>query len=403
MHTAPRLSLFALALAACALPARAQSSAPAWHPPLPAGFQGTYLNDRWMGMDAYLLVFPMGWHAQGVVHQGNPCFPVGSPVFRITSPDGLSMLEKLPPLAWSFGYGPHARQNKPGCIPLDETMGAQDFLKALSAEMKVEYAGDVPIPDSVVERFRRTKEQEDQFWRNKYRAAGMRPPDFMHDRAIANVRFVNGSYKMHGQMVAEIECQRNWVPDLNNEPFWNASCKASVRYAVAPEARFGELLKLTNDMVAWEIPEWSQAVTAQQNQRAAMMMQMINMQTNAAIQAQNIRFQTFNQQQQATQIQHEQFLQTLQRGTDISMQNAANIANAQHTITSDWVDLILDQQTVRDPTTGETAKVASGYNYVWRNTGTNQTYQTADPNANPNGSLDGSWVMTPRVHGDGTP
>ena len=55
MHTAPRLSLFALALAAGALPARAQSGAPDWHPPLPAGFQGTYLNDRGVGMNAYLM------------------------------------------------------------------------------------------------------------------------------------------------------------------------------------------------------------------------------------------------------------------------------------------------------------------------------------------------------------
>lgn len=398
-----RHSLLALAFAAVALPVGGQSGTAAWHPPLPDGFQGTYLSDSWMGMNAYLLFAPKGWHVQGVVHQGNPCFPVESPVFRITSPDGLSIFEKLPPLAWSFGYGPNARQNRPGCIPLEETMAAQEFLKALSAEMKVEYAGDVEIPDSVMERFHRRKEQEDQFWRDKYRAAGMRPPDYMHDRAIANVRFVNGTYKMRGQMETEIDCQRNWVPNVNSEPFWNASCKASVRYAVAPEAHFGELLRLTNLIVAWEIPQWSQAVAAQQNQRAAMMMQMINAQANAAMAAQNIQFQTFNQQQRATQIQHEQFLQTLQRGTDISMQNAANIANAQHTITSDWVDLILGQQTVRDPTTGETAKVASGYNYVWRNTGTNQTYQTPDPNANPNGTLDGSWVMTPRVHGDGTP
>jgi len=55
MHTVPQLPALALALAACALPARAQSGAPDWHHPLPAGFRGTYLNDRGVGMNAYLM------------------------------------------------------------------------------------------------------------------------------------------------------------------------------------------------------------------------------------------------------------------------------------------------------------------------------------------------------------
>jgi len=48
----------------------------------------------------------------------------------------------------------------------------------------------------------------------------------------------------------------------------------------------------------------------------------------------------------------EQFFATMQRGTDMSMRRAADVANSNHRMASDVVDYALDRQTVRDPTTG---------------------------------------------------
>jgi len=97
----------------------------------------------------------------------------------------------------------------------------------------------------------------------------------------------------------------------------------------------------------------------------------------------------FERQQQVQQIEHDQFLSTMQRGTDLSLKESAELANREHTIISDWVDGILGQQTVRDPASGDTMKVPSG----WHNSATNQSFLSPDPNANPNGVLDGTWPV----------
>ena len=83
------------------------------------------------------------------------------------------------------------------------------------------------------------------------------------------------------------------------------------------------------------------------------------------------------------------------------MKQAGDSMNARSTATSDWVDYALDQQTVMDPSTGQVSKVSSGYSYTWTNGTTN--YQTQDPNANPNGVMQGTWTKQQVVHGNGTP
>ena len=84
------------------------------------------------------------------------------------------------------------------------------------------------------------------------------------------------------------------------------------------------------------------------------------------------------------------------------MNRAAQIANSNHTIASDWVDYSLDQQTVRDPHTGQVTKVSSSNSYTWIDSSGKVSYQTNDVNANPNGTLQGNWTRQQQVHGDGT-
>jgi hypothetical protein len=92
----------------------------------------------------------------------------------------------------------------------------------------------------------------------------------------------------------------------------------------------------------------------------------------------------------------------MQRGTDMSMQRTQANMNARSTATSDWVDYALDRQTVRDPATGQMSKVSSAYSYTWVDSTGKTSYQTSDPNANPNGALQGNWTRQQVVHGDGT-
>jgi hypothetical protein len=73
---------------------------------------------------------------------------------------------------------------------------------------------------------------------------------------------------------------------------------------------------------------------------------------------------------------HDQFLQTMQEGTDRSMARAADIANSNHRLAGDMVDFSLDRQTVIETNTGGYVKI------------TNQV--------TPGGALQ-------KVHADGTP
>jgi hypothetical protein len=83
------------------------------------------------------------------------------------------------------------------------------------------------------------------------------------------------------------------------------------------------------------------------------------------------------------------------------MARAAAVADSNHQMAMDTVDYSLNQQTVMDPSTGAVSKASSAYNYTWVDGST--SYQTNDPNANPNGLLQGTWTKQQVVHGDGTP
>jgi hypothetical protein len=169
----------------------------------------------------------------------------------------------------------------------------------------------------------------------------------------------------------------------------------------APENQYDALLKLWDgpEMKIHGSPEWNQAVIDRMNRMAAMRDQQMNAQAAAQRQA---SAQQFNHDQAVRQQMHEQFLATMQRGTDMSMAHAAQVANTNHTIASDWVDYSLDRQTVLDPNTGQLSKVSSSSSYTWIDSSGHTSFQTNDVNADPNGTLQGTWTRQQVVHGDGT-
>jgi hypothetical protein len=104
----------------------------------------------------------------------------------------------------------------------------------------------------------------------------------------------------------------------------------------------------------------------------------------------------FDQSQQMRQRMHEQFLSTMQRGTDKSMERTQEAMNNRSRIAGDWADYALDQQKRRDPNTGEISKDSSRYSYTWVDE-SGQHYQTNDINDNPNGRAKGNWTLQQNV------
>lgn len=323
-----------------------------------------------------------------------------------------------------------ADKQKNSCLPMKESMHARDFLKYMAATMKVEYVADEPVPAELNAKVQQNERDAEASVAGQYAARKQTPPKTTVELARGIVRYTNGSFAMKGMLTVTLNCTETTFPGVATVapytpgqpvhmnpgvPSVMDKCMAHINYFTSPESQFAALMK------QWETPgmmghgddAWQIAwVTRNQQQMQAM--------TNQAIAASNRQFQAnqqmfaqqgaarqaqaqeFNHQQAVRQQMHEDFLSTMQRGTNMSMARTQQNMNARSTATSDWVDYALDRQTVLDPTTGQVNKVSSSYSYTWVDSTGKVGYQTNDVNANPNGVLQGTWTKQQVVHGDGT-
>jgi hypothetical protein len=374
------------------------------------GIRTENIADPSLNMTAVTVPVPAGWHFQGVLMQGGQC--VGTPfaVFRSTSPDGLSMMEKQPVMGWRWGTGPMAASGPTDCLPMKAAIGAQAYLKYLAATMKVTYVSDVPEPAAENEAAQAGLKAAEAAYAGKYAAQNLTPPKETREMARARVSYQNGSFAMLGELRVQLDCTETVYPGMKSilkgmadRPSSTVdSCTAGTRYYTAPTAQFAQVIALWDaaGMGAKMSMPWQQAWVNRNQQQANQAIASSIAATNKAMAASAQQFQ----QNMAVQNQmHQEFMATMQRGTDMSMASANASMNARSTATSDWVDYALNQQTVADPNTGQVSKVSSGSSYTWVDSTGKTSYQTNDVNANPNGVLQGNWTKQTVVHGNGTP
>ena len=363
-----------------------------------------FIHDPVLNMDAYEVFFPGKWHLVGAVMQGSTCIPAPFAVFRVSSPDGLTVWERLPRMDWVWGNDPNVPKDTGDCLPIKEAMSAKDFLKYISATMKVEYLGEQAVPQDQIDAANKELERLHGPLVKQYTAAGMRPPTETVQVARATVRYKNGSFTMKGLLAVTLNCSA-WITQINPRTQGQKnSCHAEVHYEHAPEAQYDAAIALLDPHYtgAVELAPFTNAWIAGNNRQSQAILAQIRARgAQYAAQSQASADQ-FAHSQAVRQHMHEEFLSTMQRGTTMSMNRSAQIANSNHTIASDWVDYSLDRQTVRDPNTGQFTKVSSSNSYTWLDSSGKVSYQTNDVNANPNGSLQGNWTRQQVVHGDGT-
>jgi len=372
-------------------------------------------------MVAFQVPVPAKWHFQGVVDAGDSCVGIAAPVFRATSPDGLSFSEQMPMLGWTWGTGIAAKiPSKSGCLPLKTAMSARDFLKYMTAMLNVEYVADDPLPAGLEANIQKSLDDAALPYAAQYAAMHLSPPKNNVQLARAIVRYKNGTFEMKGRLGTKVICSEGYTPGprsmtrgVPDQPGWTSDdCKATVVYLAGPEKQYDALIKLWDapEMVGSGSAEWERAVIDRKTRIATERMNAqwtadrqadARMNAQAAAQRQ-ASAQQFNHDQAVRQQMHEQFLSTMQRGTDMSMARAAQVANTNHTIASDWVDYSLDRQTVLDPNAGQLSKVSSSNSYTWIDSSGHTSFQTNDVNADPNGTLHGTWTRQQVVHGDGT-
>jgi len=378
---------------------------------LSGGTTKAYIQDPTLNnMNAAEVKIPANWHFQGVLYQGGNCASIPTPVFRATSPDGLSFVERMPPLGWFYGQGPFIKyMPQSDCLPFKGAMSAQEYLKYLAATMKLDYLSDDPVPAELTASTQQSIDRAAAAYAGSYATMHAQPPKTTVELARAIVSTKNGTFVMKGRLAVMVNCTESYYAGQKSllrgmadmPPSTVDKCTAETQYISAPEAKFETLVKAWDgqSLGATELNEWGQAWIQRNNQQSQQRIAQMNATAAAQRQA---SAQQFQHDQAVRQQMHEQFMQTMQAGTDRSMARTQASMNARSTAASDWVDYALDRQTVRDPNTGQMNKVSSSYTHTWVDSTGKNSYQTNDVNANPNGVLPGNWTQQTQTHGDGT-
>jgi len=385
-------------------------SSPAPAAPASGGVRHENIFDPHLGLNAYNVTVPANWKFDGVYVAGSSCVQVPFPVFRMYSPDGLTEIRRLPRFDWSWSNSKFKGKQQSDCLDLKQDLSAGEFIKYLIGMMQVAYVRDVPVPKEAADALQKTFDQTNTAMANSaaqldkmnaslavMKSQPKNQPATQHGGlagAIAEYR--NGTFMIEEQISVKLMCMHNPVNFGTERDTFFDSCNATVRIVRAPKGQLEAVMAQTQGVGAVENPEWASKymdfVLAQAKARSDQMFR----DSNARMQQQH---DDFERAQSVRAQQHQQFMATMQEGTNRSMARAAEAANSRHAIAQDWCDYALDRQTVTGA--GGTVKISNAYNQTWTD-GSGNYYQTNDPNTNPNGVLKGSWTQTTQVHGDGT-
>jgi len=368
--------------------------------PTPPGMRKELIFDPALGINAEEVFVPEKWHFYGTMIQGTACTPLAFPVFRATSPDGLSVMERFPRVDWAWGTGNQVPKSKATCLALEKPMSAQDFARYMAGVLKVQYVADVPVPQAQLDAMKQNLATTQQQMNATYARNHLLAPTYTADQARASVRFTNGSFTIDGLLIVGVNCS---LANPKSPPaFADNNCQANVKYEHAPQGQLPAVVALLNNAGGVELAAWSQAVLSAQAKQQQAQMNAIIAQGKAINARASASAAAFAHSQDVRQQMHQDFMASMQRGTDMSMNRTGQAMNARSTATSNWVDYSLDRQTVRDPNTGQVTKVSSANSYTWLDASGKTSYQTNDPNADPNGTLRGTWTRQQVVNGDGT-
>jgi hypothetical protein len=325
------------------------------------GTRVEYIKDETLNnMDAIPVRFPANWKFQGVLFQPGNCVDRTYAVWRATSPDGKTFAERMPMLGWTYGTGPMLGFTpKDGCLPMKGAMSAQDFAKHMAGTLHVQAVEVKPFPDAAKAALEQDAQQRHET------AQG----------ALATVQFTNGSTPMKGMLKVMVRCSesvtaapRGLAPYAAGQPVHTITtgsastvdhCEANVVYIASPESQFAGLLQ------QWSAPGMGNAMGTDAWQEAWTQRSMANTRerTRGFINASNDGFNAqqegYRRQAAVQQQMHSEFMDTMQRGTDISRANAQASTNARTTAASDWVDYALDQKTVMNTNNGQLYKMSN--------------------------------------------
>ena len=340
------------------------------------GTRVAYIHDPSLEMNAIAVTIPASWQFDSVFLQGGTCVPTPFGVFRATRPDGMSMVERMPSLAWAWGQGPMIGYiPKTDCLPMKGPMSAQDFLKFMAQTMNVHYDSDLQVPPAEEAKAQKQLSDAHDSYAAKFAAAHLQQPKQTRELARAAVSFTKGTTAMKGLLDVTVDCTETQYAGQsglsNGSPghppqivAGHAStvdkCVASVTYYAAPANQLAALMQ------QWEAPgmgtkpmdDWVQAWIARSNLESQRAIADMNDRMRRQREANAAQFAHSMAVQQQM---HDQFMQTMQEGHEHFMVQQQANQNARAASASDWVDFALDRQTVMNTNTGLVYKISNQY------------------------------------------
>lgn len=370
-----------------------------------AGTQDTkvvYIADPTLNnMNAASVKIPARWVFQGMLFQGGTCTPIPNPVYRASSPDGLSYVEALPLMGWKWISGPLSNYAaKDDCLQIQSPMSAQQFLRYIAPMLNANYVQDEPVPQQLVA-------QAQQNLRAASGGGGNSQTTRELARAIVTLN--NGTFTLQGRLGTMVDCtatvfpgQKSYLRGIADTPSSTVNkCTAAVYLYAAPQNQYADMIATwdTPGMGATELADWAQAWVHRNQQQTMKTINQISAQGEKNRDA--IREQ-YQHNMEVQQRMHEQFLQSMQESTNRSMQRVSASMASRSATTSDIVDYALDRRTIVDQTTGGLVHVPNQAAVVWSNS-QGQTFTSEDPTADPRGILPGNWSQQNFTHGNGAP
>ncbi len=355
------------------------------------GVRKEAIRDPGYNMTAFDVTVPANWKFEGTFVPGSSCFQSPFPVVRAYSPDGLTEWRRYPRMDWIWSNVTSPAANAPAhpdCLSLKQELSAQDFLKYIMGVLQIAYGRDAPVPQAAVDARQKLLDQLNASAAANSRILKLEPPVQKASFAAAYGEYRNGTFTIEAHLYSQVDCIHSPVPSPTQRGLFTEACNATLRVVRAPKGQLeGVLARFASDRIgAFDNMQWVTRYLTEFREHSE---EMARQRQAEFARAQAVRAQ-----------QHQQFLATMQEGTNRSMARANEAANARHTIASDWCDYALDQQTVTGP--DGTVKVSSSFNHTWAD-GAGNYFQTNDPSANPNGVFTGNWSQATKVHGDGTP
>ncbi len=388
-------------------PAETSSAAPPEKPDENGGVKMKIVAiwDPVFNMPAFKMSVPADWSFEGLVLRASACNPnMPSVVYRASSPDGLTGVQKLPRYDWGWAEDPFlTRVMRSQHCEVKQPMKAEEFARAtMLPQARPDAAVQATEADPGAEKFQAQINRM-----NEQLAAGSRNGQQPFHQSGDSVQ-LRLAYNYNGRPVEEwltvTETAMDQPTPAMNGVVHRYQSQATATGMRAPQGQLEastKLLTAIRDSIQ-PIPEWQQRqqeAIARQNAQFSAMMQRQQQASSQMLRQQGERFSQQMQQQhqafmgqmeQQRQARNEQFQEHMaEKDRNTAAFNAQMDARSRHT--ADYTDTLLDQQRFSNPATGTVTTQSNQYNHTWED-GNGNILQTDSHTFDPNAQLPGSWT-----------